>query len=199
MKTRLNKVLTICLVLLLVGCAAGVHTRVSSISHQQISSGSSFYIVPGNDSIESKKIVKMIREQLQKRTYRLAELEDADIVISFSAEMLGAKTKTGTISTPVQTSVYDPVTGLSTLQTTGYSTQSYTTTKHQREIRIQFHDGRKLRAKEKETILWEAVGKSGGSSADIIMVAPAIIASIFEELGMDTNSKLHVKGTVQKK
>jgi hypothetical protein len=52
---------------------------------------------------------------------------------------------------------------------------------------------------EQETILWEAVGKSGGSSADIIMVAPAIIASIFEELGMDTNSKLHVKGTVQKK
>ena len=147
----------------------------------------------GNDSIESKKIVTMIREQLQKRTYRLTELEDADIVISFSAEMLGAKTKTGTISTPVQTSVYDPVTGLSTLQTTGYSTQSYTTTKHQREIRIQFHDGRKLRAKEKETILWEAVGKSGGSSADIIKVAPGIISSIFEELGKDSDSKSHEK------
>ena len=149
--------------------------------------------MPSNDSIESQKIAKMIDGQLQKKAYRLTELEDADIVIYFSAEMLGAKTQTGTISTPVQTQVYNPYTGLSTLQTTGYKSQSYSTTKHQREIRIQFHDGRKLRAKEKETILWEAVGKSGGSSADIIKVAPGIISSIFEELGKDSDSKSHEK------
>jgi len=63
----------------------------------------------------------------------------------------------------------------------------------------QFHDGGKLRAKEKETILWEAVGKSGGTSADIIMVAPAIVASIFEELGKDSDSKGYSKELVQKK
>ena len=107
--------------------------------------------------------------------------------------MLGAKTQTGTISTPVQTQVYNPYTGLSTLQTTGYQSQSYSTTKHQREIRIQFHDGRKLRAKEKETISWEAVGKSSGHTGDIIGVAPGIIASIFEEIGKDSDSKVHLK------
>jgi hypothetical protein len=198
MQKKLFVTLIISLLLLLVGCATQVHTQVSSISHQQISSGRSFYVAPGNDSIESKKIVRMIREQLQKRAYRKTELENADIVVSFSAEMLGAKTKTGTTSTPVNTQVYNPTTGLTTTQTTGYNTQSYTTTTHQREIRIQFHDGEKLRAKEKETLLWEAVGKSGGSSADIIYVAPAIIASIFEELGKDANSKLYMKDTVQK-
>ena len=50
-----------------------------------------------------------------------------------------------------------------------------------------------MRAKEKETLLWEAVGKSGGHIADIIDVAPAIISSIFEELGKDSDSKLKLK------
>lgn len=180
-----------------VGCAS-VHTSVSSIAYHNIPSGAGVHVLPGNNSIESKKIVKIIKGQLQKKMYRLTELEEADIVISFSAEMLGAKTKTGTINTPVQTQVYDAYTGLSTLQTTGYRSQSYSATEHQREIRVQFHDGRKLRAKENETILWEAVGKSGGSSSDIIAVAPAIIASIFEEIGRDSDSKKHVKGLSQK-
>ena len=198
MKIRLHQVLTVFLLLLLVGCAI-VKTRVSSISHQNIPFESSFYVLTGDNTIESKKIVKLIEGQLQKKMYRLTELDDANIIITFSAGMLGAKTVTGISNTPIKTWVTNPYTGMSVQQTTGYKSQSYSTTTHQREIRIQFHDGRKLRAKEKETILWEAVGKSGGSSADIIMVAPAIIASIFEELGMDTNSKLHVKGTVQKK
>jgi hypothetical protein len=199
MKIRSYAVLTMCLVLLLVGCTAKVGTLVSSISHQQIPSGGSFYVLPGNESIESKKIVKMIGEQLQQRKYRLTDFESAEIVILFSAEMLGAKTKTGTTSTPIRTEVYDSATDQTYMKTTGYSTQSYTTTTHQKEIRIQFHNGKKLRAKEKETIVWEAVGKSSGREVDIIMVAPAIISSIFEELGKDADSKGYAKDRNQKK
>ena len=180
------------LVCVFTGCAI-VTTRVSSVSYHTVPSGSSVHVLPGNNSIESKKITKIIRDQLQVKGYRPTKLEDADIIISFSAEMLGAKTKVGTISTPVQTSVYDPYTGFSTLQTTGYTSSSYSTTLHQREIRIQFHNGRKLRAKENETILWEAVGKSSGTTGDIIGVAPEIIDSIFDEIGRDVNSKLHHK------
>ena len=175
-----------------VGCASIV-TRVSSIPHKEVPLGSSFHVLPGNDSIESKKIVRMIGEQLQLKGYKLKKLEDADIIVSFSAEMVGAKTKVGTINTPIQTSVYNPSTGFSSLETTGYTSHSYSTTQHQREVRIEFHDGKKLRANEKGTILWEAVGKSSGSTGDIIGVAPGIIASIFEEIGKDSDSKVHSK------
>jgi len=190
MKIRLHQVLTVFLLLLLVGCAF-VQTRVSSISHQNIPFESSFYVLTGDNTIESKKIVKLIEGQLQKKMYRLTKLDDANIIITFSAEMLGSKTKIGTKNTPIKTWVTNPYTGMSVHQTTGYKSQSYSTTTHQREIRIQFHDGIKFRTKEKESIVWEAVGKSSGSSSDIIFVAPEIITSIFKEIGTDSDSKLH--------
>ena len=189
-----SKVLFILILLawFFIGCV-NVITRVSSISHKEVSPGGSFHVLPGNDSIESKKIVRIIGEQLQLKGYKLKKLEDADIIVSFSARMVGAKTKVGSINTPIQTSVYNPSTGLSSLETTGYTSHSYSTTQHQREIRIEFHDGKKLRAKEKETISWEAVGKSSGRAGDIIGVAPGIIASIFEEIGKDSDSRVHSK------
>ena len=191
MKSK-NLFILILLAWFLIGCV-NVITRVSSISHQEVPLRSSFHVLPGNNSIESKKIVRIIGEQLQLKDYKLKKLEDADIIVSFSARMVGAKTKVGSINTPIQTSVYNPSTGFSSLETTGYTSHSYSTTQHQREIRIEFHDGKKLRAKEKETISWEAVGKSSGSTGDIIGVAPGIIASIFEEIGKDSDSRVHSK------
>ena len=64
--------------------------------------------MPGNDSIESKKIVKIIKNQLQVKGYRPEKIEDADIIISFSAEM-GAKTKLGATNSPIYSE--DPSTG----------------------------------------------------------------------------------------
>ena len=191
-----SKILFILILLawFLIGCV-NVITRVSSISHKEVYPGGSFHVLPGNDSIESKKIVRIIGEELQLKGYKSKKLEDADVIISFSAEMVGGKTKVGTISTPIQTSVYNPSTGFSSLQTTGYTSHSYSTTEHQREVRIEFHDGKKLRANGKGTILWEAVGKSSGTTGDIIGVAPEIIASIFEEIGKDSDSKIHSKAS----
>jgi len=173
-----------------------VTTRVSSISHQPIPLKSSIYVLPGNKSIEHKKIVMMIEKQLQAKGYQLTKLENADIVISFSAEILGTKTTTGSYNTPINIEVPELLMGtmvLSTRRTTGYKTHSYTTTSQQSEIRIQFQSGKKLRAKESETLLWEAVGKSSGSSSDIIYVAPGIIDGIFEEIGKDSDSKSYQK------
>ena len=173
-----------------------ITTRVSSISHQPILLKSSIYVLPGKENIENKKIVMMIEKQLQSKGYQLTRLDNADIVISFSAEILGTKTTTGSYSTPTDIGVPELLMGsmvLSTRRTTGYKTHSYTTTSHQSEIRIQFHSGRKLRAKESETLLWEAVGKSSDSSADIIYVAPGIIDGIFEEIGKDSDSKSYEK------
>ena len=48
-------------IMLFVGCAASVLTSVSSIAHQNIPSGAGVHVLPGNNSIESKKIVKIIK------------------------------------------------------------------------------------------------------------------------------------------
>ena len=173
-----------------------ITTRVSSISHQPIPLKSSIYVVPGNESIENKKIVMMIEKLLQSKGYQLRRLENADIVISFSAEILGTKTTTGSYDTPINIEVPELLMGnmvLSTRRTTGYKTHSYNTTSHQSEIRIQFHNGKKLRSKESETLLWEAVGKSSGWSSDIIYIAPGIIGGIFEEIGKDADAKSYEK------
>jgi hypothetical protein len=141
--------------------------------------------MPGNDSIESKKIVKIIKNQLQVKGYRPEKLEDTDIIISFSAEM-GAKTKLRKTNSPIYSE--DLSTGFNIL--IRYKSNSYTYTEHPGEVRVRFHDGKNLEQKKK-TILWEAVGKSSDMKGDIIRVAPKIMASIFEEIGKDSDSNLY--------
>jgi uncharacterized protein DUF4136 len=182
------------LILLLVVSCSRVHTRVSSISNNEIRAGNSIFIHPGDKSIESQKIATIIKSELQtKGFHNFTTLDNADIIVGFSGAMLGSKTNTGTVNTPVQTQVLDLNTGISSLQTTGYKSNTYSRTSHQREIRIQFYDGQKLRSKQSNPILWEAVGKSSGSSDDIILVSPQIISSMFEEFGKNANSKKHTK------
>ena len=183
---KFSLIILVLLVWFFIGCASVFFTHVSSISHQKIPPASSFHVMPGNDSIESKKIVKMIKNQLQIKGYRPEKLEDADIIISFSAEM-GAKTKSRKTNSPIYSE--DLSTGFNIL--IRYKSNSYTYTEHPGEVRVRFHDGKKFRAKEKKTILWEAVGKSSDMEGDIIRVAPKIIASIFEEIGKDSDSKLY--------
>jgi len=176
------------------GCASSVHTRVSSISHNPIKSGSTIFLLQGDGSIESKKFAKLIKIELQENGFvNFTSLENADIVVGYSGGMLGSSTHVGSTNTPVQVQVFDPLTGYTSAQTTGYKTNTYSRTSHQREIRIQFYDGVKLRAKKDNPLLWEAVGKSSGSSSDIIAVAPQIIDSIFEEIGKDADSVKHSK------
>jgi hypothetical protein len=187
--TKLSLIILVLLVWFFIGCANVFFTHVSSISNQKIPQASSFHVMPGNDSIESKKIVKIIKNQLQIKGYRPEKLEDADIIISFSAEMRAEK-KLGTRNIPIYSE--DPSSGFNIL--VGYESSSYNYTEHPGEVRVRFHDGKKFRAKEKKTILWEAVGKSSGKEGDIIRVAPKIIASIFEEIGKDSDSKLYKVG-----
>lgn len=175
------------------GCAAKVHTDVSSISHSGIPPGSTFFVALPDKSIESQKIEKIIKGELSLKGFRPIEIESADIIITFTAEMLGSKTSVETSNQPIQTPVYNPITGLTTYQTTGYRSNTYSTTAHHREIRIQFYDGARLRNNESDPLLWQGVGKSSGSSRDIIKVAPQIVASIFEEIGKDADSKRYIK------
>jgi len=169
-----------------------VRTRVSSVSIKPVMN-KSFCVLTGDDSIESIKIQRMIQDNLKKRGFISADLQESDIIITFSAAMLGSKSVVSTSHTPIRSNVYNPITKTTSSQITGYRSESYSTDYHLREIRIQFHDGNLYREQRENSIIWTGVGKSKGKTSDIIAVAPEIVESILDYLNQEVDSKRVIK------
>ncbi len=173
------KSISILLTLLFFLCSC-VMSRVSSISTKPIEIGK-VHVLLQNQTIESRKVQKILNQSLIKRGFIPSNYDDAKIIVIFSAGMLGSHT----VSNPITRNVTDPYSGLTVAKVQGSSVD----TEFRREIRIQFHDGSLFRMKSQDSILWEAVGKSSGSSSDIIRVAPGIIEGILDNLNKDVDSE----------
>ena len=104
-------------------------------------------------------------------------------------KFLGSKKHDYSFNTPVYGLVIDPATGVQSQIVTGYNQHfgSYITTAN--EIRIKFHNGELFRKKDKNSILWEAVGKKDGFSPYILKKAPYMVTNILTQLNKNSDAK----------
>ncbi len=85
----------LCIAFLLSGCATKVRTYVSSTSHSDIPVGRTFYVALLNKSVTSQKIKKIIKDELALKDFRPTTAKKADIIVSFTAGLVGSNTNVG--------------------------------------------------------------------------------------------------------
>lgn len=165
-----------------------VSTHVSSISNQHVKKGS-VYIYLENSSIENKKIRNILYRQLSQRGFEKSAPKDAAIIVVLSSGILGSENKIRSSSQPVYSQYTDGATGMPMQQVSGYHTSVSSTTYHQKEIRLEFLDAQLVKEKSKEQILWEAVGRSSGSSSEIIKTAELMLSSMLDKLNESVDAE----------
>ena len=174
----------------LFSCAANLNsTTVSSIAIAPVELGGSLHIILPDEMIESKKIREYLRNELDKLGFSKGEYDNSNVVLTFLVKFLGSKKNNYSFRTPVNGLVIDPATGMQSQIVAGYNQyfDSYITNAN--EIRIQFHDGELFRKKDKNSILWEAVGKKNGFSPYILRKAPYMVTNILTQLNKNSDAK----------
>ena len=176
--------------LFLFSCAANLNsTTVSSIAIAPVELGGSVHILLPNAMIESKKVREYLRNELNKLGFSKGEYDDSKVILTFLVKFLGSKKHNYSFSTPVYGLAIDPATGLQSQIVTGYNQHSSSYVTNANEIRIQFHDGELFRKKDKNSILWEAVGKRDGFSPYILKKAPYMVTNILTQLNKNSDAK----------
>jgi len=207
----MNKYLSIlCAAFLLSGCATETRTYVSSTSYNDIPAGRTFYVALIDKSVASKKIRKIIKDELVAKGFRPATAKNAEILVSFASKLLSLQSGAQALNKPNGAPVSNTSAGIAINQTIGRIAQTGpkvssksksaatghnidVTASNHRQIRIHFYYGQKLRGKKKKPLIWEGVGDSSGRTHDIVAVAPQIVASILEEIGANSNSIRYIK------
>ena len=188
-----NKPLTLLLALnflFLFSCAANLNsTTVSSIAITQVELGSSVHILLPDAMIESKKVREYLRNELDKLGFSRGEHSNSKIILTFMVKFLGSKKHNYSLSTPIYGLVIDHPTRVQSQIVTGYNQHSGFYTTNANEIRIQFHDGKLFRKKDKNSILWEAVGKKDGFTPYILKKAPHMVTNILTQLNKNSDAK----------
>ena len=176
--------------LFLFSCAANLNsTTVSSIAIAPVELGSSVHILLPDAMIESKKVQEYLRNELNKLGFSKGEYDNSKVILTFLVKFLGSKKHTYSFSTPVYGLAIDSTTGLQSQIVTGYNQHSGSYVSNANEIRIQFHNGELFRKKDKNSILWEAVGKRDGFSPYILKKAPYMVTNILTQLNKNSDAK----------
>jgi hypothetical protein len=190
MKTKPLAFLLALTFLFLFSCAATLNsTTVSSIAIAPVELGSSVHILLPDAMIESKKVREYLRNELNKLGFSKGEYDNSKVILTFLVKFLGSKKHDYSFSTPVYGLVIDPATGVQSQIVTGYNQHFGSYTTNANEIRIQFHNGELFRKKDKNSILWEAVGKKGGFSPYILKKAPYMVTNILTQLNKNSDAK----------
>ena len=176
--------------LFLFSCAANLNsTTVSSIAIAPVELGSRVHILLPDAMIESKKVQEYLRNEINKLGFSKGEYDNSKVILTFLVKFLGSKKHNYSFSTPAYGLIIDPATGMQSQIVTGYNQHSGFYTTNANEIRIQFHDGKLFRKKDKNSILWEAVGKKDGFSPYILKKAPCMVTKILTQLNQNSNAK----------
>jgi len=190
MKTKLLSFLLSLTFLFLFSCAANLNsTTVSSIAIAPVELGSSVHILLPDAMIESKKVREYLRNELDKLGFSKGEHDNSKVILTFLVKFLGSKKHNYSFSTPIYGLVIEPATGVQSQIVTGYNQYSGSYTTNANEIRIQFHDGKLFRKKDKNSILWEAVGKKDGFTPYILKKAPHMVTNILTQLNKNSDAK----------
>jgi len=176
--------------LFLFSCAANLNsTTVSSIAIAPVKLESSVHILLPDEMIESKKVREYLRNELNKLGFSKGEYDNSEVILTFLVKFLGSKKHNYSFSTPIYGLVINPVTGVQSQIVTGYNQRFGSYTTNTNEIRLQFHNGELFRKEDKNSILWEAVGKKGGFSPYILKKAPYMVTNILTQLNKNSNAK----------
>lgn len=193
----LRVISAIALMLFLLACR-GVQTELTpfhTFSDAATAQGKTFIVLPNKaqeGSLEWATYSNLVAQKLESKGLRRVEsARAADYAVSLTYAIDGGRTTsssipvfgqtgggttytTGTVgSSSVSATSYTPP----TYGVTGYSTS--TDTVYGRAVRITIMDVQKSLAQNKRVLVYEATGKSEGSTGNINVVLPSIIDAMF--------------------
>lgn len=214
------KRISICAGLVLcIGCGPLIHVNVDAISSGKLLSSSECIILPADpntmaDQLQHEEYSKYIRRALEKKGYRVAEkIEDAGVVVflkygisephesvySYSTPVWG---QTGVSSSHTTGTIHSYGSGMASFSgttthmpeygITGYQTHIGTRITYTRFVQLSAYDLEEHRKTNEEIQLWGATAVSTGSSGDLRLVFPVMVAALAEYIGEDTGKQIRV-------
>ena len=212
------KNIIICISLLFcVGCGDRFFVNVDSISSGELFAGSKCIILPldpnitPTNNLQFKEYTSYIRRALQNKGYELTDnINEAKVVVFLKYGVSGPHESLYSYSTPVwgQTGVsssyttgtinsfgsgmasysgsttYTPQYGI-----TGYQSHVGTQVMYTRFIILDAYDLESYRKIKKEVQLWKTTAISTGSSGDLRLVFPVMVAAASEHIGDNTGKQ----------
>ncbi len=214
------KKIFICLGLLFSsGCGPSFHVNIDSISSGKLVGDSKCIILPADpnamaEQLQHKEYSKYIKRALEKKGYRVTDkIEEAKVVVflrygisepheglySYSTPVWGqtgasSSYTTGTIhsygggvASYSGTTTHMPEYGI-----TGYQTNIGTQITYTRFIQLSAYDLEEHRNTNEEVQLWGTTAVSTGSSGDLRLVFPVMVAALAEYIGEDTGKQIKI-------
>ena len=203
------------LVILMLASCTRYHINVDSISSGKHTKNS-YVLLPGDKSISAsdlqfKEYASYVNRALIKQGFTSADsFQDASLAIfltygigepeqqlyTYSVPTYGqtgvsSSNTTGTLNT--DGSYSGTTTYTSTYGVTGSTTHVGTKTTYFRFVVMDAFDLDEYKASEKEVQLWKTTVTSTGSSGDLRMVFPILVAASQEYIGTNTGKKVKVK------
>lgn len=217
-----SRMVLVLLVFVVSGCALipkqmEFNVNVNSISDGD-SSRKSYVLFSGDayadeEDLQYKEFVSYIDEALSRQGYKKADsIADAQIAIAFlygigepverrftasmptwgqtgvsSSRTTGRVTTYGNQGSYSSRTTYTPTYGV-----TGSQTISGVITTYDRFMVLKAFDVEKYAKTEKEVVVWETTVTSRGSSGDLRLIFPVLVAASQEHLGKDTGQTIHI-------
>lgn len=209
-------ILTGCLVLV-VGCASRprVHVSVSALAASEADSARRYVLLPGNKDVKPQDLqfqefATYLRRALDSQGFsEVEDVRDADVVIAAlysigdpqqhtytyaiphwgqtgyrSATTYGTLYRYGSYGTYSGTTYFQPSYGI-----TGYSTGVGTYVTFTRAMGLVGFDAESLRAGDEPKELWRVFAVSVGSSSDLRMIFPYLVAAARPYIGKATEGR----------
>ncbi len=190
---------------------------VDSLAADNMLSKKTFILLPGNEGISTadlqfQEYAEYLKRVLNKKGYTYAASpEEADIAVflsygigdpetynysynfpvwgekGFYAQTYVTKTTKDDKTTYSSVTTYAPRYGI-----TGYRTQIDSRTVYNRFAVMAAYDYQKYRKEEKEIQLWKTTVTSKGSTDDLRLVFPVLMAASVPYIGTDTGHKIYI-------
>ncbi len=201
----------------LAGCKAATqfHVEVDSLSSYSPSVESTYLLLPGNKDtqrtdLQFQEFSQYLKRVLEEQGFReVHTLDDADLAIFLGYAISGPKEKQYSYSTPVwgqtgysSSSTYGTVNSFGNYSgithhnpqygITGYQQHSGSYTHFTRYMFLNAYDAREYMKTKKEIQVWKTTVTSTGSSNDLRLIFPYLIAASKDYLGKNTENKIQV-------
>ena len=187
-------------VLLINGCAtlpvgpAGIYwAEVDSIAIAGADLKNKTYVLTSaikdvsDDDIQFKEFARYIENALSKTGYKRVASEKADLIIRFAYGIGDPKTETYTKTYTTSTGYSYPVGWIWINVPPQTETVSEKSTTYEKFLMLEAYD-----SKDRRSQLWRTTMKSEGSSSDLRVALPHMIAAAIYKFGTNTSGKLKV-------